>query len=259
MKTRLFVASAVLVSFAACTSALKKKCRETNWFQHGFDFAMTGQRLNADSFKDQCYKEDVNVNEAELDRGFKAGMANYCKPESALAHGKKGEVLSLELCDGQLATVLTKKHQEGIESYCTLSGYSAGASGAVYKQVCPSALEPAFLKEYRRGRKVYLSNRIAGAEQKITADEGKVADLRRKTQQLGHRERAAELRANRVVRSQFANDAQFQSAKQNADQERQSIGRELRRTESEIQKVRRQQDEAREEITKLRTERDSLE
>jgi hypothetical protein len=62
-------------------------------------------------------------------------------------------------------------HAEGVQVYCRESnGFAVGHSGASYQSVCPADLEPAFVREYQSGRRLYelesalnnIESRIAG-------------------------------------------------------------------------------------------------
>ena len=65
---------------AGCSNYfVRKGCEKVNWFQHAYNVAMTGVRLDQDSRLKQCEKAETEINSAELDRGFKTGMQNYCK------------------------------------------------------------------------------------------------------------------------------------------------------------------------------------
>lgn len=173
-----------VIAIAGCTSALKKQCQETNWFQHGYNLAMQGKLISADTFIPSCEREEVSVDSGQLDRGFKAGMDVYCKPETVFETGKDGQKLNLEFCDPGKEKLLRAKHAEGIAVFCRSSnGYTVGAGGRVYNQICPKDLEPGFLKEYGRGRKVYLNNTILSKEQEIVDWDNKVADLEKERNQ----------------------------------------------------------------------------
>src|SRR5690606_32054551 len=100
------------------------------------------------------------------------GMANYCRPEVVYATGKKGEFFNPELCGGSNLSLLGQKHREGVNVFCQQdNGYSFGASGKKYNQICPKELESAFLTEYRRGRKVYLDELILQKQQQLNQKE----------------------------------------------------------------------------------------
>lgn len=158
-----------LFSLSACSSYFKRKeCENINWYDYGYKVAMSGKRLSNDNYILECKKVEAELSESQLDLGFKAGMSNYCKPETVLATGKKGEFFNSDFCDPGQAKMLTQKHQEGVLLFCEAkNGYSFGASGSSYNQICPKNLEPLFLVEYKKGRKKFLNQSILENEQRI--------------------------------------------------------------------------------------------
>ena len=71
-------------SLVACSSWFKRReCNKTNWFSYGEKVAMSGRRLDEDSFINECRKVEADVSDSQLDRGFKTGMATYCQPQTA--------------------------------------------------------------------------------------------------------------------------------------------------------------------------------
>lgn len=160
----------VLCSFFLTTSCasylLKKQCEDINWYQHGQEIAMRGDRVSNDDMVMKCRKVEAEMSEAKLDQGFKAGMSKYCQPDTAFQTGKSGDTLNLDLCDpGQMGT-LKKRHAEGTYAYCK-DGMGAGLSGKKYKNVCSSDLEKNFMPSYRQGRKKYLSALVRNNETKL--------------------------------------------------------------------------------------------
>ena len=158
----------------------RKSCEGTNWFEYGHRVAMEGRRLSGDDFLAECRKVEAEINETELDRGFKGGMAKYCMPESVFDLGKRGEFFSAEMCDGENPRLLGEKHKLGVAEYCKKSnGYSAGALGKPYNRICPKAMEAEFLPEFRRGRKKYLSVLVIQNERKVNDIDREVYQLER--------------------------------------------------------------------------------
>lgn len=157
------------LSLTSCSSYFKRKdCEKVNWYDYGYNVAMAGKRLSNDNFILECKTVEAEVSESQLDLGFKAGMSNYCKPEVVLATGKKGDFFNADFCDPGMSKLLTQKHQEGVVLFCEASnGYTYGASGKLYNQICPKNLEAAFLNEYKKGRKKYLNQSILENEQRI--------------------------------------------------------------------------------------------
>lgn len=165
------------VSTLMCSCAsyfVRKDCESKNWFDYGYQIAMSGKRLNSDNYLNECRKAEAEIQESQLDLGFKSGMSNYCKPEVVLASGKKGQFFNSDFCDPGQVKILNAKHAEGIQAFCEpSSGQAFGASGGVYNQICPKEKEDAFMKEYRKGRKKYLTASISENNnriQKINSD-----------------------------------------------------------------------------------------
>ncbi|KHD88663.1 MAG: hypothetical protein OM95_07610 [Bdellovibrio sp. ArHS] len=162
----------LVLNLISCASYFKRKdCESLNWFEHGKKVALSGNWLNADSMVTECRKVDAEIQESQLDLGFKNGMQIYCSNTHAYNVGKAGDFYSRDLCEGPQINVLINEHKKGVAAYCHKSyGFTAGTSGKKYQNVCPKDLEPAFLKEYRRGRKKYVETLIA-------TKEGEVRDL----------------------------------------------------------------------------------
>ncbi len=141
---------------------------------------MQGKRLSGDERVKQCEAAGADINGADLSRGFKAGMASYCMPDTVFQNGKKGEFFNVEMCDGEQPRFLQKRHAEGVKEYCAKSnGYSAGATGRKYNNICPKDQEAAFMPEFNRGRKTYLKATIENNETRITEIDSNVVGIDR--------------------------------------------------------------------------------
>lgn len=68
---------------------------------------------------------------------------------------------------------------EGLQEYCRPhNGYRAGVTGAVYYDVCPADLAPAFLAAYDSGHQLYvLERRVSDTDAQIEARRAEVARL----------------------------------------------------------------------------------
>ncbi len=63
-----------------------------------------------------------------------------------------------------------------MKDYCAkTNGYTAGSSGKKYLNICPKDLEPAFLPEYRRGRKKYVQAMIESRQYDVNSLEGQIS------------------------------------------------------------------------------------
>lgn len=165
---RILMAVAAL-NLVACASYFKRKeCESTNWFEHGKTVALRGEWLASDKLVSECRKVEADIQESQLDQGFKNGMQRYCTPENSYKTGKAGDSFSRDLCDGPEINGLLQNYRRGITDYCAkTNGMAAGASGKKYQNVCPKELEPAFMVEYRKGRKKYVTTMISNREDDI--------------------------------------------------------------------------------------------
>lgn len=172
--------TAVALNLVACASYFKRKeCEAVNWFEHGKSVALRGEWLAADKLVSECRKVEANIQESQLDQGFKNGMQRYCTPENSYKTGKEGDLFSRDLCDGPELNALLNNYRRGITDYCAkTNGQNAGASGKKYQNVCPKELEPAFLVEYRKGRKKYVQAMIASREDELRDIDGKLSNKR---------------------------------------------------------------------------------
>ncbi len=186
-------AAVVLVTETGCSSYFKRKdCEATNWHAYGQKVALSGRRLSGDGFISDCRLVEAEIKEAELDNGFKQGMAKYCEPAQAFATGKSGKPFSSEMCDGENLSVLNAKHVAGVAEYCQRSnGFVVGAKGKPYNRICPQALEGPFLTEFNRGRRSYLivllnenEHRISNIDQEISQLEAQARSKQWEAQQL---------------------------------------------------------------------------
>ena len=232
MKTNILFLSALcpLLLVSSCASELKRRCKATNWFEYGQSVALSGRRLNADDFVTQCKKEDVEVDEAQIDVGFKTGMGRYCTADGATETGRKGDVFNDELCDPHTVPALRKDYNKGVALYCKPdSGYEQGALGKTYKNVCPEKVEEAFLKQFKRGKRVYISNIIA-------AKETEASDAERESREAGSRE--SRLRAQLTALS--AAQTQVRASQNLSPEARTDLDRQLSTLESRISSESRQ-------------------
>ena len=263
-KASVFFSIALAALLVSCASALKKECEATNWFEHGYKVAMSGKRLNSDGFSASCRKEEVRVSDAELDLGFKAGMQNYCKPEVVFATGKDGQPLNLDFCNPSDEKMLKYKHAEGVDVFCQAgNGYPIGASGRVYNQICPKKLESAFLKEYRRGRRIYLDHEVAGKEHQILDFDRQVMDQEMKRsnvsgQAIGLQPPVRAISWGENAAARAANDAEYDRRMREYQDQKQRLQWEISDADREIRSIRENQKKLRVEITKIKEERDAL-
>src|SRR5258708_940773 len=121
------------LTLSGCTSYfVRKDCEKTNWYQHGYDVAMSGRRLDADDFTKQCQKVEAKLSYTDIDTGFKAGMSKYCTGDNVFAVGKAGKKFSYDMCDGESERRMRAKYLEGIHLFCVApNGFQFGSSGGI--------------------------------------------------------------------------------------------------------------------------------
>jgi hypothetical protein len=258
--------SAVLVlSFvlASCASYFTRKdCEATNWFQHGEKVAMSGKRLDADNYIKECQKVEAKFSFAEADQGFKAGMSKYCSDANVTAVGKAGQKFSFEMCDGQSTKKLQALYRKGVDEYCTPSNaYSVGSSGKIYENVCPKESESAWLVEYKKGRKVYLSVLLQEKERDLDSTsmdlsraESRRSSLSNELSSLNYRRTRRKREVVYDPKSGAYTDRDVVEEDPRVKNEIDSVETKIRGTESEISRLEQKRRELREEVSRIRIE-----
>lgn len=170
--TALFLAKVMLVSvwvfFSGCAWMTRNTCEKVNWFERGQSLALKGQYPANDTQLKQCRKVKADIDEDQLDLGFKRGRDLYCHPERAFITGKEGQAFATDICDQSSVKGLLRKHAEGVRAFCApASGKQLGASGAAYNTICPSDLEAPFKTAYSKARKGYLQGQLPGLNNQI--------------------------------------------------------------------------------------------
>jgi hypothetical protein len=167
-----------LLMLSSCASYFKRQsCESTDWYKHGHQFAMSGQRLDSDPFLKECKQVEAMIDHAAVDKGFKAGMAAYCKEDVAYQKAFEGENYNYDFCESNKFTKLRASFDSGRRKLCSTGGYQFGAKGKKYAGQCSQLGEAAFLKNYNRGRRVYLNNEIRIAQDEIYSNNRKIQNL----------------------------------------------------------------------------------
>ncbi|MES2962653.1 MAG: DUF2799 domain-containing protein [Bdellovibrionota bacterium] len=261
MTTVVLCVTSLLMLTSCASYFVRKDCEKENWFTYGQSVAMQGRRLTGDDRVKKCEAAGADINGAELSRGFKAGMANYCMPDTVFQTGKKGEFFNVEMCDGEQPRFLQKRHAEGVREYCAkTNGYSAGSTGRKYNNVCPKDLEAAFLPEFNRGRKTYLKATIENNETRITEIDSNVRGIDNERMML-----MAQMSAmgnGKIITRELKYDpitrATHEETKVTEDPEtvrrRDSLRYDMERKQREIEAKRAEQEQLRKQNREMKTE-----
>lgn len=256
--------------FASTTSCSKyftrKSCEKVNWFQHIYNVAMEGKRPEEDPRYKECEKAETDINSAEVDRGFKAGMENYCKPDTAYAKGAAGSPsINYDFCDSNLAPRMKARYIEGLRKFCQPdAGYTFASTGGVYQSQCPKDLEVAFLAKYRKGRALFLKNKITGNETEIATLDKEIREQQNLRNQVTLRI-ATLPRTTVVSKNKTYNPATKSYQEQTVVTEDPQIKRQRENLESELRSInfrvegkQNTQRSLREQIQQYRSEMESL-
>ncbi len=257
-------ATLIAVTFvsAGCASYFTRKtCEKTNWHEYGHQVAMSGKRLDADSFVKECQKVEAKMSWTDLDTGFKAGMSRYCSGDNVFEVGKAGKPFSYEMCDGENMNKMRARHTEGLRVFCTPgNAYRFGSTGGVYQNVCPKNVEDAWMAEYRKGRKIWLQAVITEKERESQRLDGEIYRLESKLSQLKieklRTETTYERRTERVFDAVTGTYKEQSVTGQSEESKRRSeqLGQEIRGVNSDISETRRKREDLAAEISKMRTE-----
>lgn len=115
---RLTLLLAATLTLGACASMSPQECRTADWQERGLRDGLEGQpRSQFSSHVEACAEAGVKPDRERYMSGYLQGLERFCTPRSGADFGERGRY------------------------------YSHGT--------CPTALEPDFEREYRRGRAVY--------------------------------------------------------------------------------------------------------
>lgn len=244
---------------------LRRSCEKINWYQHGYDVAMSGRRLDADDQIRECRKVEAKMSDSELDTGFKAGMSKYCTGDNVFAVGKAGHPFSYDMCDGESAKKMKFEYENGLVEFCTPeNGFRFGASGSIYEKVCHKNTEEAFLAQYRKGRKVFLTAAIVEKEREIQSlgEELSRLQMQRVALQLQHSTMAHSTTTQRTQIFDPQTGTYVQSVTQVPDVEAegraQQLQNEISSVNYDIQRTQDKRHTLNEELGRMRVESASL-
>lgn len=138
---RILLICSVLV-LASCSGLSKEECQTVDWEALGFEDGVVGKGLEkVGDYRESCAKHGVRIDLERYKYGRNIGLQDFCKPNSA---------------------------------------YEAGRRGYVYKGICPSDLEDAFVGPYEDGRTVYRAEvKLQRAESELDSVENSIDRIER--------------------------------------------------------------------------------
>ncbi|MCB0419749.1 MAG: DUF2799 domain-containing protein [Bdellovibrionales bacterium] len=255
LKNRGWILILVMVPFMmSCASYFKRKtCEKTNWFAHGEKVALSGKRIDADPFVSECKQVEAQINEMDLDLGFKKGMATYCTDQGAYETGRKGLKLSLDLCEDNRWPRLKSHHQKGVVEFCQPSnGYAQGAKGWEYNHICPKELEKGFLVKYHGGLRVYYNGEISDRRERLSEMDRKIMALQLEKSDLRNQLTRLESSINFRRHSRSVGQNQISPETPEETQMKSDLESRISDKDYQISRLHREKESASREITELR-------
>lgn len=232
---------------SGCAYFTKSKCEKTNWFERGETLALDGKYPQNDPFLKECRKVEADINEGQLDSGWKRGRDLYCSPERAFDTGKTGKLFAPDICSSSNTKHLLAAHAKGVRAYCTPeTGKLLGASGEKFNSICPDDLEVPFKQAYNKARKSHLEGLLPGLQQELVQKQMQLGQAQSqlsfaKGQQAVLNGQLAQSKAASIVSPQTASlQAQFDQSTAEVDQNQNNVSRlngDINRLMSQISSV----------------------
>lgn len=172
MKRFSILTSILVLTLSGCSYFQRKSCESTNWFEHGKQVALRGQRLTGNNMVEKCRKVEADISDSQLDLGWKAGQGEYCSLSGAYMAGREGRSFNGEICNASDFAKLAAENKKGIRDYCVPeNGEELGRKGQTYEKVCPDNLMKNFVLAYNKGRKAFLGKKVEQLKSELFAKE----------------------------------------------------------------------------------------
>ena len=140
-RINLIVIGLLSLTLAACASMNKDECKLANWKTIGYEDGSNGHtQAQIGKHRSACAKHGVAPDFAAYQKGHSHGTSAFCNPSR---------------------------------------GFSLGSNGRHYRGMCPKDVEPAFLKAYRTGKKVYIARqKVKALQNKQSAQKNELKTVR---------------------------------------------------------------------------------
>jgi hypothetical protein len=126
----------LILLLTSCQQFSKSYCEKTNWRKEAFLLALSGE--NRDSYKKfakKCAPHKTEIDKQVFNEGFDEGASQFCTNKAGLEYGK---------------------------------------NGYPYKGTCQNINENDFIKNYIRGRLIFLNARYKSLEQQLEESDAMV-------------------------------------------------------------------------------------
>lgn len=248
-------------SVSGCASYLKKRsCEKTNWYEFGEKIALSGKWLNSNSSLNECRKLEADVDESELDKGFKSGVAQYCTVRNAEFNGRMGGKFSEDICNGPQLNSLVKSYNQGLMFFCSKeNAHEVGLSGKIYENNCPTNMEQSFLIGYKKGRLVWAKQTLENKTNELISIEKDLPFHQQSVSLAEHEIRTLEdMKTNMENRKNLFYGNQSQEALAMYDIEINRISSDLSHKRFSLEALKTNLNDAKEKQSKLKSDINSL-
>lgn len=180
--SRLTIAGCAALALTACVPHLtKQQCLTINWYQMGYADGQQGRNpRNLQQDIQDCAKFKIPVNTPAYQRGWRAGVRVYCRPNNAYNMGVNGKTYN-HICPSNMASRFDRAWHRGLRKYCIpATGYNLGRSGAAMPNFCAPDQVNRFRNAYTSGRRIYSA--ISSTQAEINAVNSQINTANQKIQ-----------------------------------------------------------------------------
>lgn len=152
---------------SACGSHLnQQQCASMNWYQVGYNDGAAGNyQQDLHNAMQDCAKFGMTVDATRYQKGWQAGVKQFCQPEQAEQLGIRGQTYN-PVCPSHLSAAFDQAWRRGLHRYCIPStGYNLGRQGAAFPDFCAPDQAVKFRNAYDDGYRIYSA--IQGLNQDI--------------------------------------------------------------------------------------------
>jgi hypothetical protein len=176
MKIKSLIALSSVFLLGGCAMHMsKEQCQNTNWYQLGETNGSNGQNVNLGNDISDCRKYHISVDVKAYQRGWNAGIKNFCTYQKGYSFGSSGRGNPNVCPAGNLQRQFNEGFRKGANIFCRNSknGFALGREGKGFPGACDSSSYLAFNTSYQQGRAIYdrtseIRNQISSIDNRIS-------------------------------------------------------------------------------------------
>lgn len=160
-----------------CTSALKKRCVESDWHKIGEQHALEGQQNMGDQENQRCQTEKVEINLENYNAGYEVGRQQYCSEGNGQKVAMSGNANPKSICSKEAWEFFQKGYKRGLVDYCRRENIlKVAIQGAVFPLHCPKEKQQELERNFQIGHVQFLNNKIVSLMAKIESLERQLVE-----------------------------------------------------------------------------------